>query len=186
MISEDLRARIRRLFFAEHWKIGTIATELGLHRDTVALAGEASRFATARFQSRAMLLDPYRDFVRQTRFERLGVFPYSLEPGTPAERLPDHLPEEVKAARRDEIMEIQQQVAFAHAQAQVGRETEMIVDGPDPEVPGHVLARTVADAPDIDCVVRLKGKNLQPGDLVRARITGADGYDLMARAIRVR
>jgi transposase len=66
MISEDLRARIRRLFFAEHWKIGTIATELGLHRDTVALAVEASRFATARFQSRAMLLDPYRDFVRQT------------------------------------------------------------------------------------------------------------------------
>ncbi len=59
MISEELRSRIRRLFFAEHWKIGTIASELGGHRDTVALAVEASRFATARFQSRAMLLDPY-------------------------------------------------------------------------------------------------------------------------------
>lgn len=66
MISEELRARIRRLFFAEHWKIGTIATELGVHRDTVALAVETTRFATARFQSKAMLLDPYRDFVRQT------------------------------------------------------------------------------------------------------------------------
>lgn len=66
MISEELRSRIRRLFFAEHWKIGTIATELGLHRDTVALAVETSRFATARFQSRAMILDPYRDFVRVT------------------------------------------------------------------------------------------------------------------------
>lgn len=66
MISEELRARIRRLFFAEHWKIGTIATELGVHRDTVALAVETTRFATARFQSKAMLLDPYRDFVRNT------------------------------------------------------------------------------------------------------------------------
>jgi ribosomal protein S12 methylthiotransferase len=125
-------------------------------------------------------------FVREARFERVGVFTYSLEPGTPAERLPDHLPEEVKQARRDELMRIQQQIAFAHAQSQVGKELEMIVDGPDPEVPGHVLARTHADAPDIDCVVRLKGRNLKAGDLVRARVTGADGYDLMARAIRVR
>jgi transposase len=66
MISEELRARIRRLFFAEHWKIGTIATELGVHRDTVAHAVESSRFATLRFRNRAMILDPYRDFVRAT------------------------------------------------------------------------------------------------------------------------
>jgi ribosomal protein S12 methylthiotransferase len=125
-------------------------------------------------------------FVKDVRFERMGVFTYSLEPGTPAERLPDHLPEEVKQARRDRLMEIQQEVAFAHARQQVGKEVEMIVDGPDPEVPGHVLARTTADAPDIDCLVRLKGKNIQPGHLVRGRITGADGYDLMARAIRAR
>jgi ribosomal protein S12 methylthiotransferase len=125
-------------------------------------------------------------FVKEARFERLGVFPYSLEPGTPAERLPGHLPEEVKQGRRDRLMAIQQEIAFAHAQKQVGREVELIVDGPDPEVPGHALARSAADAPDIDCVVRLKGRNLRPGDLVHSRITGADGYDLMARAIRVR
>jgi ribosomal protein S12 methylthiotransferase len=126
------------------------------------------------------------DFVRSSCFERMGVFTYSLEPGTPAERLPEHLPEDVKQARRNALMAIQQEVAFAHASAQVGKEMEMIVDAADPEVPGHVLARTTADAPDIDCVVRLKGKNLRPGNLVQARITGADGYDLMARAIRVR
>lgn len=126
------------------------------------------------------------DYVRASRFERLGVFPYSLEPGTPAERLPDHLPEEVKQARRDRIMEIQQEIAFAHAQTQIGKEVELIVDGPDPEVPGHVQARSAADAPDIDCVVRLKGRNLQTGQLVQSRITGADGYDLIARAIRAR
>src|SRR5262249_24748061 len=91
------------------------------------------------------------DFVREQRFERVGVFPYSLEPGRPAERLPDHLPEEVKAERRDRLMALQQPVAFAHAQARVGREVELIVDGADPEVPGHYLARSTADAPDIDC-----------------------------------
>jgi ribosomal protein S12 methylthiotransferase len=126
------------------------------------------------------------DFVRQARFERAGVFPYSLEPGTPAERLPDHLPEEVKQERRDRLMEVQQEVAFTWTQAQVGTELEVIVDAPDPEVPGHFLARSHADAPDIDGTVRLKGKALHAGDLVRARVTGADGYDLAARAIRVR
>jgi ribosomal protein S12 methylthiotransferase len=126
------------------------------------------------------------DFVRQARFERAGVFPYSLEPGTPAARLPEQLAEEVKADRRERLMAVQQEVAFAWAGGQVGKELEVIVDAPDPEVPGHVLARSHADAPDIDCVVRLKGKGLRPGDLVRARVTGADGYDLAARAIRVR
>jgi len=126
------------------------------------------------------------DFVRASRFERAGVFPYSLEPGTPAARLPDHVPEEVKRTRRDRIMEIQQELAFAWTREQVGKEMEVIVDMPDPEVPGHMLARGHADAPEIDCVVRLKGKGLHAGDLVRARVTGADGYDLAARAIRVR
>ncbi len=126
------------------------------------------------------------EFVRTLRFERVGVFPYSLEPGTPAARLPDHVPEEVKQQRRDRLMEIQQELAFAWTRQRIGEELEVIVDGPDPEVPGHVLARSQADAPDIDGVVRLKGKGLHAGDLVRARVTGADGYDLAARALRVR
>jgi ribosomal protein S12 methylthiotransferase len=122
-------------------------------------------------------------FVRETRFERCGVFPYSLEPGTPAARLPDHLPEEVKIERRDRLMALQQEVAFAWSAAQVGREREVIVDGPDPEFAHHVHARSAADAPDIDGLVRVKGKNLRPGDLVRVKVTAADGYDLAARAI---
>ncbi len=125
-------------------------------------------------------------FVSEARFERVGVFPYSLEPGTPAARLPDHLPEEIKQQRRDRLMEIQQEIAFDWTRRQVGKELEVIVDGPDPEVPGHFLARSYADAPDIDCVVRLKGKGLRAGDLVRARVTGTDGYDLAARALGVR
>jgi transposase len=66
MISDELRARIRRLFYAEHWKIGTIAAELGVHRDTVALAVETERFTNVAYRPLAALLDPYKDFVRAT------------------------------------------------------------------------------------------------------------------------
>jgi ribosomal protein S12 methylthiotransferase len=125
-------------------------------------------------------------FVKATRFERAGVFPYSFEPGTPATRLDGHLPEEVKQERRDRLMEAQQEVAFGWTREQVGKELEVIVDGPDPEMPNHVLARSHADAPDIDGVVRVKGKGLQAGDLVRVKVTAADGYDLAARALKVR
>ena len=123
------------------------------------------------------------DFVQATRFERLGVFPYSFEPGTPATQLDGHLPEEVKEQRRDRLMQIQQTIALEWSQAQVGKQLLTIVDGPDPEVPNHVLARGHADAPEIDCVVRVKGKNLHPGDLVDVKITAADGYDLVGRTI---
>jgi ribosomal protein S12 methylthiotransferase len=124
-----------------------------------------------------------REFVRQTRFERAGVFPYSFEPGTPSARLDGHLPEEVKLERRDLLMETQQEVAFAWTAAQVGKEIEVLIDGPDPELPGQWLGRGHADAPEIDALVRVKGKGLRAGDLVRARVTAADGYDLAARLI---
>jgi ribosomal protein S12 methylthiotransferase len=122
-------------------------------------------------------------FVRESRFERAGVFPYSYEAGTPATRLEGHLDEAIKLERRNRLMEVQQEVAFAWSTKQVGREIEVIIDGPDPEIPNHVLARGHADAPDIDGLVRLKGKNLRAGDLVRVKVTAADGYDLTARAI---
>jgi ribosomal protein S12 methylthiotransferase len=122
-------------------------------------------------------------FVRQTRFERAGVFTYSYEPDTPATRLDGHLPEEVKQERRHRLMEAQQEVALDWAARQVGRQLEVIVDGPDPEVPNHVLARGHADAPDIDCLVRVKGKGLRAGDLVTVKVTAADGYDLAGRAL---
>jgi ribosomal protein S12 methylthiotransferase len=125
------------------------------------------------------------DFVGEARFERAGVFTYSFEPGTPSERLDGHLPEEVKQGRRNRLMEIQQEVALDWAGRQAGRELEVIVDGADPEMPNHLLARSYADAPDIDCLVRVKGKGLQAGDLVRVKITAADGYDLVGRSLGV-
>jgi ribosomal protein S12 methylthiotransferase len=123
------------------------------------------------------------DFVQATRFERVGVFPYSYEPDTPATRLDGHLPEEVKQERRNRLMEAQQRIALEWSARQVGRQLEVIVDGPDPEFPQHVLARTHADAPDIDCLARVKGKQLRAGDIVRIKVTAADGYDLVGRAV---
>jgi ribosomal protein S12 methylthiotransferase len=124
------------------------------------------------------------EFVSEAAFERVGAFPYSYEPDTPATRLDGHLPEEVKQGRRDRLMETQQEAAFRWSQRQVGKELQVLIDGPDPEVPNHALGRSYADAPDIDGVVRVKGKGLRAGDLVRARITGADGYDLAGRALK--
>jgi len=124
-----------------------------------------------------------RQFVADFKFERAGVFPYSLEPGTPAEKLDGHLPEAVKHARVAAVMEVQQQVAFGWAAAQVGKEHPVLIDGPDPEFANHMRGRTYADSPEIDCAVRVKGKNLKPGDFARVKITTADGYDLVGRAV---
>lgn len=123
------------------------------------------------------------EFVEATRFERAGVFTYSYEPGTPATRLDEHHSEEVKQERRNRLMEVQQEVALDWSARQVGKQFEVIIDGPDPEVPNHVLARGHADAPDIDGVVRVKGKGLRAGDLATVKVTAADGYDLVARSL---
>ena len=127
--------------------------------------------------------DELADFVRDAKFERCGVFVYSFEPGTPAVKLDGHLPEEIKTERRHRLMAVQQEVALAWSAAQVGKTLEVIVDGPDPEMPNHVQARSHADSPDIDCMVRVKGKNLQMGDIVSVKITAADDYDLAGRAV---
>src|SRR5262249_44437579 len=111
------------------------------------------------------------------------VFTYSYEPGTPAVKLDGLLEESVKTDRRARLMEAQQEVALAWSAAQVGKTIEVIVDGPDPEMPNHLQARGHADAPDIDCMVRVKGKGLQMGDIIAVKVTAADGYDLVARAV---
>jgi ribosomal protein S12 methylthiotransferase len=123
------------------------------------------------------------EFVREAKFGRVGVFPYSYEPGTPAVKLDGHFEEGIKTARRDQLMQIQQENALQWSQAQVGKTIEVIVDGPDPEMPAQVLARGHADAPDIDCVVRVKGKGLRPGDIAMVKITAADDYDLIGRVV---
>lgn len=123
------------------------------------------------------------DFIGTAKFERAGVFTYSFEPGTSATKLDGHLPDAIKEERRDRLMRAQQQVALAWAQSRVGQTVEAIVDGLDPDVPSHFLARGHTDAPQIDCLVRVKGKGLQSGDIIDVKITGGDGYDLLGRAV---
>jgi ribosomal protein S12 methylthiotransferase len=122
------------------------------------------------------------DFMRAQKFERLGVFTYSFESDTPAAKLPDHLPEEVKAARRDHLMGVQQEVAFAWNDSQIGRQVDVLIDAPVADEPTAWIGRSYADAPDVDGIVYVTGVGLSPGKLVRCEIVARNEYDLVAVA----
>ncbi len=122
------------------------------------------------------------EFVQATKFERLGVFPYSLEPDTPAAKLAEHVADAVKVERRDRVMAAQQPIAFAFNESLVGRELDVLIDGPAPGVKHLWLGRTFADAPDVDGVTYVRGANLEPGDLVACEIVATEGYDTVAQA----
>jgi ribosomal protein S12 methylthiotransferase len=124
--------------------------------------------------------DELVEFVEEQRFERMGVFVYSFEPDTPAALLPDQVPAEVSAARRNRLMEVQQQIAFDWNERQVGRQRDIILDYPVPEAPNAWIGRSHADAPDVDGLVFVTGEGLQAGDIVRCEIVTTDGYDLIA------
>lgn len=119
-------------------------------------------------------------YVEATKFERLGAFTYSFEPDTPAAKLPNHLPDEVKIERRDRVMAAQQPIAEAFNRGFVGRTMDVLIDGPAGDHPGLMVGRTYADAPDVDGLVYLRGDGLEPGDLVSCEITKAEGYDFLA------
>jgi ribosomal protein S12 methylthiotransferase len=123
------------------------------------------------------------EFVAATRFERLGVFTYSLEHDTPAALLSDHVPDEVKQERRDRLMSVQQPIAFAFNQSLVGKRLDVLIDAPAPAPEGrHLwLGRTYADAPDVDGRTWVRSSHVRTGDLVECEITGSEGYDLTAR-----
>lgn len=122
-------------------------------------------------------------FVEQQQFERLGVFTYSFEPDTPAAKLPDHIPDDVKAARREALMQLQQEIAFRRNEAMVGHATDFIVDSPLPDQPGVWLGRSFADAPEIDGVAYITETDdfsLAEGQLVSCEVVTSQGYDLVA------
>jgi ribosomal protein S12 methylthiotransferase len=122
-------------------------------------------------------------FVNEFRFERLGVFPYSHEKSTPAgEKFEDDIPAEEKSRRVDELMATQQPIAFAHARALVGKELEVVVEGFAED--GSLVGRSPYEAPEIDPVVILEGvEEGEPGVFLRARVTGARGYDTLATPV---
>ena len=117
-------------------------------------------------------------FVNETEFDRLGVFTYSAEEGTPAAEMPDQIPSETAQRRRDEIMELQQAVSFDLNESHVGEILEVLIEGYLPEDRIYV-GRTYRDAPGVDGLFFLEAdKELMTGDIVKAKVTQALGYDL--------
>lgn len=127
--------------------------------------------------------DELVDFVQEQKFERLGVFTYSFEPNTPAAKLPDHLPDEVKEARREQLMAVQQQIAFDWNQSQIGRRHNVLIDRAVPGEKQAWVGRSHADAPDVDGVVYVSGQKLRPGQIVPSEIVTTSGYDLVGVAV---
>ncbi|MBP5624431.1 MAG: 30S ribosomal protein S12 methylthiotransferase RimO [Lachnospiraceae bacterium] len=128
--------------------------------------------------------DELVSFVKDIRFDRLGVFTYSKEEGTGAALMKRQVPNFIKKARKNKIMRIQQAIAFENAASEVGRELTVMVEGklPDESEDGkNVYAcRTYKDAPDVDGFLFLNtARELVTGDICTARVTGANNYDLV-------
>ena len=122
-------------------------------------------------------------FVREVKFERLGVFPYSAEEGTySAENLEDNVPEEEKQRRADKIMLIQEQIALDHNLARVGRTMRVVVDSRQGD---YYVARSEYDSPEVDqeILIPTELRQLRRGRFYDVRITGAEGYDLYGEVI---
>ncbi|MCM1040615.1 MAG: 30S ribosomal protein S12 methylthiotransferase RimO [Ruminococcus sp.] len=118
-------------------------------------------------------------FVEQMKFDRLGVFTYSQEEDTPAAAMPDQIPEEVKEERLEQIMELQQDIAFEAASSMEGRVIEAMIEGKIADEEAYV-ARTYKDAPNVDGFLFINTqRELMSGDMVRCRITGSCEYDLI-------
>ncbi len=136
-----------------------------------------------------------RDYVREFRFERLGVFTYSREENTPAFRLREDVPEEVVQERLEELMLAQQEVAFEQNRSRVGERVEVLLDRREG---GRWVARSAGEAPEIDPTIIVdpavgggegdpvervevdRRDRWKPGDFVEVRITGHQDYDLLA------
>ena len=124
------------------------------------------------------------DFVREVRFERLGVFPYSEEEGThSAEKLTDDVPEEVKQARVERLMELQRRIAGELNRERVGKQMRVIVDGRQGD---FYVARSEYDSPEVDqeILIPADGKRLFKGRFYDVKITDAEDYDLYGELVR--
>lgn len=117
------------------------------------------------------------NFVKETKFDRLGAFTYSPEDDTPAAVMPGQIEEEVKQQRLDVLMMLQQEISLESNQKRIGQTVKVLVEGHED---GLYIARSQLEAPEIDGVIRFSGNGtLAPGEYVNVRITDCDAYDLM-------
>lgn len=123
------------------------------------------------------------DFVQQMRFERLGVFTYSPEEDTPAAIMEDQIAEEIKETRKDEIMSIQQTIAFAKAEQNLFKTMKVLIEGKlqDENI---FIGRTYKDAPNVDGLIFVHASHeLMSGEFVNVQVTDAKGYDLIGEVV---
>jgi len=122
-------------------------------------------------------------FVDEMEFDRLGVFTYSPEEGTPAAAMPDQIDEEVKEERQAELMELQQEIAFDAAEDMKGREVLVMIEGKVADENAYV-GRTYKDAPNVDGLIFINtDEELVSGDFARVKVTGALDYDLIGELL---
>lgn len=122
-----------------------------------------------------------RQFMQDFRFDALGVFPYSREPDTPAGRMRDQIPDQVKQQRVETLMLAQQKVAFALADERIGKQFDVLIEQPSDS--DLVVARHQGQAPEVDSVTLVEKCDAVAGDFVTVRCTSRDDYDLVATPI---
>ena len=122
------------------------------------------------------------DFIKEMRFERAGVFAYSAEEGTPAYELEDGVPEDVKKARVDKFMDVQQDISLEINQKRLGRTEKVLVDRTEG---GYYVGRTQYDSPEVDdeVLISMKDNKLEIGSFVNVKITQADYFDCYGEVI---
>jgi ribosomal protein S12 methylthiotransferase len=120
--------------------------------------------------------------VEEIRFDHLGAFAYSPEPGTPAAELPGRLPPDLVADRLEQLLAAQHAVVMEKNRLRLGEVVDVLIDGAD-ETPGITIGRTATQAPDVDPVTLVRGRH-KAGAFVRARITGSSDLDLTATVVR--
>jgi ribosomal protein S12 methylthiotransferase len=123
-----------------------------------------------------------KQFVEEIQFDKLGVFTYSQEQDTPAARLPDQIPEELKEARANELMELQRQISNSRNGGRVGEELEVLLERYDGRNDVYV-GRSQYDAPEIDGEVFVSGYKGNIGDIVKVKVTHSFEFDLAGEAI---
>ena len=120
-----------------------------------------------------------KEFVDEMEFDRLGVFTYSPEENTPAAEMADQVPEDVKEERRDELMELQQEISYDRGQDRIGQELLVMIEGKVADESAYI-GRTYGDAPKVDGYIFVQtGELLMTGDFAKVRVTGALEYDLI-------
>lgn len=126
--------------------------------------------------------DELYNFVSEMKFERLGIFAYSREEGTPADKMKGHIRQDIKEKRRDSIMLMQTEISLSKNREKIGKTIEVIVDGKDDD--GSYYGRSSYDAPEIDnAVLFTSEKELHEGDFINVKITDAFDYDLVGEAL---